>query len=194
MFPRGGWHRAWHEVSSGLINSCRVAGGPPSLPLWELQGTPAPSNPPPPPGPFVHTAASRCRETAGWAAPLSLISGLLQTALAPGKGFISPVICAPVGSEGQGAWRGAWQGAGPTHTGLARSPPPGGLWAHRKGQAPDSLRRLRDIHLPPAPSQPSDSVPSRRPPVPTGQSGEPDPRLRAGMCGRVEAGKPISGH
>lgn len=27
LFPRGGWHRAWHEVSSGLINSCRVAGG-----------------------------------------------------------------------------------------------------------------------------------------------------------------------
>lgn len=112
----------------------------------------------------------------------------------PGKGVYQPGHLCPGRFRGAESLEGSLAGAGPTHTGLARSPPPGGLWAHRKGRAPDSLRRLRDIHLPPAPSQPSDSVPSMRPPVPTGQSGEPDPRLRAGMCGRVEAGKPISGH
>ena len=170
------WGKPWiHKQLQG----CR--GRPPSLPLWEPLGQCQPCLPS-----TRKPQAQRCHS--------ALSQGLLHTALSPGKGLISLVICAPadLGTRGQAAGTSEW-GRGHTHAGLTRPPPSslGALGVLGRTMAPGSSPGLHDTQAPPAPSTAHGPGALHGATVHLGWP--PRARLESGCVWEVEVEKPISG-
>ena len=170
------WGKPWiHKQLQG----CR--GRPPSLPLWEPLGQCQPCLPS-----TRKPQAQRCHS--------ALSQGLLHTALSPGKGLISLVICAPadLGTRGQAAGTSEW-GRGHTHAGLTRPPPSslGALGVLGRTMAPGSSPGLHDTQAPPAPS--AAHGPGALHGATVHLAGLPGLVWRAGGCGRSKLRSPFQG-